>query len=177
MYEVSTEILNLTRGSVPLWPPQEKVTGGLKTSGGRCNNILTQALVTDLLLHREILDFVTSLLIGLEEERDTSAVQYLPPPVLPFRHLSCVFKKHILRLESATEINCPRRLRMRLSVYVSCCFNQSRKSKCGSFLGEDRPPFVCFPACGVEELSQHLNEHFASARMKSFCRPPLIVDD
>ena len=29
----------------------------------------------------------------------------------------------------------------------------------------------------VEVLSQHLNEHFASARMKSFCQPPLIVDD
>lgn len=36
--------------------------------------------------------------------------------------------------------------------------------------------FCVFSGC-VEALSQHLNEHFASARMKSFCQPPLIVDD
>lgn len=38
------------------------------------------------------------------------------------------------------------------------------------------PPFVCFRSC-VEVLSLHLNEHFSSGRMKSFCQPPLIVDD
>lgn len=63
-------------------------------------------------------------------------------------------------------------------VYVGSCFKQYSDCKVSIMsLWWDRPPFVCvFPGC-VEVLSQHLNEHFASPRMKSFCQPPLIEDD
>lgn len=52
-------------------------------------------MVTDLLLYREILDIVTSLLIGLWEEHNTFTVQYLPPRVAFPTPFLCFQKAYI----------------------------------------------------------------------------------